>query len=204
MKQRLLSHGHFLIVSVHSLKYDFITLATTAQQCLSLSLTLYPPGVPVSSDVGMDKHPSSAGSDFQPWDPGIWEGGVDHLPFSPPSLSVHPEQTGPDPCPGLNPFHQSDLREKHSSIPEKRSHIYRSSGNRRRLMKCRLKLRRKREPQCGTNTTARRRHREDTQVYNSPFKCKCKSHWNEYFLEKSSHMPCFHNSNLITPHPPCL
>lgn len=75
---------------------------------------------------------------------GVW-GGFDHLFFSPPSLSTHPEQTGPVPCPGLNPFHQSDLREKHSFIPEKRSHIYRSSGNRRRLMKCRLTLRRKRE-----------------------------------------------------------
>lgn len=73
--------------------------------------------------------------------------GVNHLSLSPPSLSTHPEQTG------LNPFHQSDLREKHSSIPEERSHIYRSSGNRRKLMKCRLELRRKRGLQCGTNKT---------------------------------------------------
>lgn len=142
-----------------------------AQQCLSLSLALYPPEASVSSDVGMDKHVSSAGSDFQPGDPGIWgvdwRGGVNHLFFSPPFLSTHPEQTGPGPgpCPGLNGFHQSDLREKHSSIPEKRSHIYRGSGNRRRLMKCRLKLRSKRELQCGTNITSKPSHREDRKVY---------------------------------------
>lgn len=51
----------------------------------------------------MDKHVSSAGSDFQPWDPGVC-GGVDHLSFLPPSFSTHPEQTGPGPCPGLNPI----------------------------------------------------------------------------------------------------
>lgn len=122
----------------------------------------------------MDKHVSSAGSDFQPWDPGIWGVGwgvFDHLSFSPPSLSTHPEHTGPDPYPGLNPFHQSDLREKHSSIPEKRSHIYGSSGNRRRLMKCRPKHRRMREPQCGTNMTAKRSHREDREV--SKLLCAC-------------------------------
>lgn len=117
----------------------------------------------MSSDVGMDKHVSAAGSDFQPQDPGIWRGGmgvgggVDNLSF----LPTHPEQTGPGPCPGLNPFHQSDLREKHSSIPEKRSHIYRSSGNRRRLMKCRLELERKRALRCGSS---KQRHREDYQT----------------------------------------
>lgn len=141
---------HFLIVTVLFLKYDLSILAMTTQWRVSLRLALYPPGAFVSSDVGMDKHVSSAGSDFQPWDWGIWGvglwggGGFDHLFFLPPSLSTHPEQTGPGPCPGLNPFHQSDLREKHSSIPEKRSHIYRSSGNRRRLMKCRPALQRKR------------------------------------------------------------
>lgn len=41
-------------------------------------------------------------------------------------------------------FHQSDLRKKHSSIPERRRHISRSSGNRGRLMKCRLALHRER------------------------------------------------------------
>lgn len=66
------------------------------------------------------------------------------LSLSPPPFSTHPEQTGPDPNPGLNPFHQSDLRKKHSSIPERRRHISRSSGNRGRLMKCRLALQRER------------------------------------------------------------
>lgn len=60
----------------------------------------------------------------------------------PPSLpfSTHPEQTGADPNPGLNPLHQLDLRKKHSSIPERRRHISGSSGNRGRLMRCRLAL----------------------------------------------------------------
>lgn len=169
----LYNRDRVLIVTLHSLKYDLTALATTAQWCLSLSLAFYPPGAPVTSDVGMDKHVSSAGSDFQTWDPGIWEVGwgggvVDHLSFSSPFLSTHPEQAGPGPCPGLNPFPQSDLREKHSSIPEKRSHIYRSSGNRRRLMKCRLKLRTKRELQCGTNISAKWSHREDREVYKLP------------------------------------
>lgn len=48
----------------------------TTQWRVSLRLALYTPGAPVSSDVGMDKHVSSAGSDFQPWDRGIWGGGV--------------------------------------------------------------------------------------------------------------------------------
>lgn len=55
-------------------------------------------------------------------------------------LRLLPEEMGLDPNQGLNQFHQLDLREKHSSIPEKRSHNYRSSGNRRKLMKCRLVL----------------------------------------------------------------
>lgn len=38
---------------------------------LLLCLALYPPGASLSSDVGMDKHVSSAGSDFQLWDLGI-------------------------------------------------------------------------------------------------------------------------------------
>lgn len=86
--------------------------------------------------------------------------------FSPPFLSTHPEQTGPDPYPGLNPFHQSDLREKHSSIPEKRSHIYRSSGNRRKLMKCRLTVRREGRAavwnlrDCQTKSQRRQRRRQ--------------------------------------------
>lgn len=132
-----------MIVPLHFLIYEITTIVTTAQWCLSLSLALYPQGAPVSSDGAMDKHVSSAGSDFQPWDPGILSGGVAPSLF--PFLSTHPEHAGPAPCPGLNPFHQLDLREKHSSIPEKRSHIYRSSGNRRRLMKCRLELWRKRD-----------------------------------------------------------
>lgn len=98
----------------------------------------------------MDKQVSSAGSDFEPWDPGIWGGST--ISFLPPSLSTHPEQTG------LNLFHQLDLREKHSSIPEKTSHIYRSSGNRGRLMKCRPEPQRKRELQHGTNVTLKLSH----------------------------------------------
>lgn len=155
---------------MQSLKCDLTALV--AKRCLSLSHSLYPPGARVSSDVGMDKHVNSAGSDFQPWDPGIWGvegvgvvGVVAHLSFSPPSLSTHPEQTGSDPYPGLNPFHQSDLREKHSSIPEKRSHIYRSSGNRRRLMKCRPRLQRKRERRRGASVAAKRSHSEDRVGY---------------------------------------
>lgn len=58
----------------------------------------------------------------------------------PPTPPAQPEQADLDPKAGLNQFHQSDLREKHSSILEKRSHNYKSSGNRRRLMKCRLLL----------------------------------------------------------------
>lgn len=71
MKQRQLSQGNFLVATVQSLKSDLATGATTARRCLSLSLPLYPPGASVSPVVGMDKHVSSAGSDFQPWDPGI-------------------------------------------------------------------------------------------------------------------------------------
>lgn len=71
----LYNRDRVLIVTLHSLKYDLTALATTAQWCLSLSLAFYPPGAPVTSDVGMDKHVSSAGSDFQTWDPGIWEVG---------------------------------------------------------------------------------------------------------------------------------
>lgn len=60
---------------------------------------------------------------------GARRGGVrsDHLllSFFPLSFSTHLELTDPGPRPGLNPFHQSDLREKHSSVPEKRSHIFR-------------------------------------------------------------------------------
>lgn len=48
-----------------------------ARGLLSLSLALYPPEAPVRSDVGMDKHFSSAGSDFQPWDRGVLGGGFE-------------------------------------------------------------------------------------------------------------------------------
>lgn len=54
-----------------SATYDPTTYAAAAQQCLSLGLRLDPAGAPHGSDVGMDKYVSSAGSDFQPWDPGI-------------------------------------------------------------------------------------------------------------------------------------
>lgn len=76
---------------------------------------------------------------------GIWgfEGWGANISFLHPHL--HPEEMGLDPNQGLKQFHQLDLGEKHSSIPEKRSHNYRSSGNRRRLMKCRLVLRREGE-----------------------------------------------------------
>lgn len=151
---------HFLIVTVQALKYDLTILAPTVPPSGSLS-TRSPPSM--SSDVGMDKRVSTAGSDFQPQDPGIWRGGggrIDNLAF----LQTHPEQTGRGPCPGLNPYHQSDLREKHSSIPEKRSHIYRSSGNNRRLMKYRLELERKRLLQCVTSTTSKQRHRKVYQT----------------------------------------
>lgn len=75
-----------------------------------------------------------------------------------PSLprSTHPEQTGAVPNPGLNPLHQSDLRKKHSSIPERRRHSSRSSGNRGRLMKCRLALKRQRGVRSGCQTKSLR------------------------------------------------
>lgn len=63
---------HFLIVTVQALKYDLTILAPTVPPSGSLS-TRSPPSM--SSDVGMDKHVSTAGSDFQPQDPGIWRGG---------------------------------------------------------------------------------------------------------------------------------
>lgn len=101
IKQQWLSQNHFVVATVHSLKYDLSALAATAQWCLSLSLALYPPGAPVSSDVGMDKHVSSAGSDFQPWDPGIflpsfplntsWTNRPRPLPRPQPIPSVGPE-----------------------------------------------------------------------------------------------------------------
>lgn len=69
---------------------------------------------------------------------GDLKGGVTIPPPPPPHL--HPKEMGLDPNQGLNQFHQLDLGEKHSSIPEKRTHNCRSSGNRRRLMKCRLVL----------------------------------------------------------------
>lgn len=72
---------------------------------------------------------------FEGWGGG--GGGCATISFIPP---FHPEETNLDPNQGLNQFHQPDLGEKHSSILEKRSHNYRSSGNRRRLMKCRLVL----------------------------------------------------------------
>lgn len=75
LKQWWLPQEHFLVVTVLSLKYELSILAMTNQWRVSLCLGLYPPGAPVSSDVGMDKHVSSAGSDFQPWDRGIGGGG---------------------------------------------------------------------------------------------------------------------------------
>lgn len=132
----------FLEATPHIWSHNICTDRSVVSVTRSGSLSTRSPP-PVSSDVGMDKHVSSAGSDFQLWDPGIWgvdwvgsDGGLDH-PFFLPSL---PLNSSWDPNPGLNPFHQSDLRKKHSSIPEKRRHISRSSGNRRRLMKSRLTL----------------------------------------------------------------
>lgn len=120
----------------------------------------------VGPDVGMDKHVSSAGSDFQPRDAETQEGGeVEEVEVcvgrgfsrsTPTSLSTRPEQRGP------GPFHQSDLRDKHSSIPEKRSHIYKRSGNRGRLMKCRRGPRRgtKQPKNQGVQTVFTLFHRE--------------------------------------------
>lgn len=153
MKKRL---DHFQIVTVQLLKYDLTILAMTIHQCLSLCLALYPPGaliVLMQAWISMSAQLAVILShEIQGFRGQLGEGWPT-ISFLPPFLSTHPEQTGPGPCPGLNPFHQSDLREKHSSIPEKTSHIYRSSGNRRRLMKCRPEPQRKRELQYGTNLT---------------------------------------------------
>lgn len=89
---------------------------------------------------------------FEQWTDwvGLVGGWFDHPFFSSLPFSTRPEQTGADPNPGLNPLHQFDLRKKHSSIPERRRHISRSSGNRGRLMKCRLALLRQRGVRSGS------------------------------------------------------
>lgn len=97
---------------------------------------------------------------FEPWTDwvGLVGGWFDHPFFLPHPLppSTHPEQTGADPNPGLKPLHQSNLGKKHSWIPERRRHISGSSGNRGRLMKCRLALQRQRGVKSGCQTKSLR------------------------------------------------